>query len=108
MKKSSLVFPLFIIALAALLVTCQSGTERKSTDNQNGQIDTSKNKQPDSTKTNAENKSALADTTSFLIYHVNTKAQSIKLYWKDDKGEIIRSLGNLRRYLAAQNKTLVF
>src|SRR5687767_11056720 len=103
MKKSSLFFPLFIIALAALLVTCQSGTETKSTDNVNAQIDTSQKKQPDSTKTTAENKSSLAehklsDTTTFLIYYVNPKTQPIKLYWKDDKGEIIRSLGNLKRY----------
>ena len=44
----------------------------------------------------------------YISYTVNPKTQHIALYWKNDKGEPLRSLGNLKNYLALQKKRLVF
>lgn len=44
----------------------------------------------------------------YVIYEVNPKEQPIKMYWKDGKGSVIRSLGNLKEVLANRNEKLVF
>ncbi|CAN5864773.1 phosphodiester glycosidase family protein [soil metagenome] len=45
---------------------------------------------------------------NFVSYQVNLKKQDLKLYWKDDKGQPLRSLHNLKSWLETKNKTLVF
>lgn len=44
----------------------------------------------------------------YISYIVDPKTQHLELYWKDDKGNILRSLGNLESYLATRRKRLVF
>ncbi|MDR2223209.1 MAG: phosphodiester glycosidase family protein [Flavobacteriaceae bacterium] len=44
----------------------------------------------------------------YVIYEVNPKEQPIMMYWKDGKGSVIRSLGNLKEVLANRNEKLVF
>jgi len=60
---------------------------------------------------------SLAGITSFSYFQAaddiisftcNPKKQNIDLYWKNDKNEIIGSLGNLNSYLSQKGKTLVF
>jgi uncharacterized protein YigE (DUF2233 family) len=48
------------------------------------------------------------DDDDFITYTVHTKEQNLKLYWKNDKGEIIQSFENLIKFLKKSNKTLVF
>jgi uncharacterized protein YigE (DUF2233 family) len=61
-------------------------------------------------------------TTLLLLYHLATIAQladdhfisytttpsTIALYWKDDRGQPLRSLQNLKQYIEKQEKTLAF
>ena len=44
----------------------------------------------------------------FLTYQVDPKKQHIELFWKDDKGNILKSLGNVKNHAASKNKTLLF
>jgi uncharacterized protein YigE (DUF2233 family) len=44
----------------------------------------------------------------FVSYTVDTKKQDIKFYWKNDTGEIFRSINSLNNWLASKNKNLIF
>jgi len=44
----------------------------------------------------------------FITKIVDPKTEELKLYWKNDKGEVIRSLQNLAAFVEGKNKTLVF
>jgi uncharacterized protein YigE (DUF2233 family) len=46
--------------------------------------------------------------SGILAYRVNPVKQPIKLYWQDDQGQNIRSLQNLKDWLASKNEKLVF
>lgn len=48
------------------------------------------------------------DDNRFISYKVDTKKQDIKLYWKDDKNEIFRSIKNLKLWLEKNKRKLVF
>lgn len=48
------------------------------------------------------------DEKIYLTYTVDPKKQPIELFWKDDKGNILKSLGNVKNYVASKNKTLLF
>ena len=43
-----------------------------------------------------------------LSYTVDTKKQNLQFYWKNDNGEIIGSIKNLRTYVERKNLTLNF
>lgn len=43
-----------------------------------------------------------------LSFTVDLKKQDVKLYWKNDDGEILKSIQNLKSYLAGKNQVLVF
>lgn len=43
-----------------------------------------------------------------LSYTVDTKTQDIQLYWKNDSGEVLKSIQNLKNYVESKNLTLVF
>lgn len=43
-----------------------------------------------------------------VSYVADLQKQQVKLYWKDDKGEILKSIGNLKNYVAGQQQELVF
>ncbi len=45
---------------------------------------------------------------SFVSYVADPNTQDIEFYWKDDKGQILNSIGNLKKYVESQNKSLVF
>lgn len=44
----------------------------------------------------------------FITKIVDPKTEELKLYWKDDKGEIMKSLQGLATYVESKNKSLVF
>lgn len=46
--------------------------------------------------------------SGILSYTVNPKLQNLKLYWKDDKNQVIGSLQNLKSYAEDKNTSLVF
>lgn len=48
------------------------------------------------------------EDTRFISYEVDTKKQAIKLYWKDEKKEIFRSIQNLKLWLDKNKGKLVF
>jgi uncharacterized protein YigE (DUF2233 family) len=48
------------------------------------------------------------DDTGFVSYEVDTRKQDIKLYWKDEKKEIFRSIQNLKLWLDKNKRKLVF
>lgn len=56
---------------------------------------------------NAAYKAELAGNT-FDVYRVANKGRGIQLYWKDNKGKILKSLGNLKAYTAHKGKKLLF
>lgn len=43
-----------------------------------------------------------------LAYTVDTKTQDLQLFWKNDKGEIFKSIQNLKNYVDSKNLTLTF
>ncbi len=43
-----------------------------------------------------------------LTYTVDTRTQDLKLYWKDDKGEPLKSLQHLKTYVESKKLTLTF
>ena len=43
-----------------------------------------------------------------ISYRVNPKLQDVQLYWKNDKGEIFKSIQNLKTYVEDKHKTLLF
>lgn len=45
---------------------------------------------------------------SFLIYHVNPRKTSLRLFWKNQYNEIIGSLVNLKRFVESNGDSLVF
>ncbi|OYU96207.1 MAG: hypothetical protein CFE21_07295 [Bacteroidetes bacterium B1(2017)] len=46
--------------------------------------------------------------SKILSYEVDLKKQDLQLYWKNDAGEIIGSLGNLKTYVESKNRILLF
>lgn len=46
--------------------------------------------------------------TNILTYIVDTKTQDLKLYWKNEQGQNLKSIQNLKTYVESKNKTLVF
>lgn len=53
-------------------------------------------------------KSYINNDKEFLTYIINPKTKNIKLYWKNDKDEILRSIENLKKYIENKNKKLIF
>ncbi|MDU1890543.1 MAG: phosphodiester glycosidase family protein [Dysgonomonas sp.] len=45
---------------------------------------------------------------NIISYIVDPKVQNIDFYWKDDKGDVIGSLENLKLYVESQDKKLLF
>ena len=52
------------------------------------------------------NRNALND--QILAFTVDTKTQDLQLYWKNDKGETLKSIQNLKNYVESKNLTLTF
>jgi uncharacterized protein YigE (DUF2233 family) len=50
----------------------------------------------------------VATEQQFISYTVNPKEETVKLYWKDNKQQIFKSIGNLREWLHNNKKELVF
>ena len=48
------------------------------------------------------------DDNLFVTYEVDIKKSDLKLYWKDDENETFKSIQNLKTWLEAQKRTLVF
>jgi len=44
----------------------------------------------------------------FVIYKVNPQNAPIKLYWKDDKGQLLKNLQALKDYTASKGEDLLF
>ncbi len=51
---------------------------------------------------------AQKDDEVYLSYTADPKKQHIELFWKDDKGNILKNLGNVKTYAESKNKTLLF
>lgn len=45
---------------------------------------------------------------NILAYTVDTKKQDLQLYWKNDNGEMLKSIQNLKNYVESKNLTLTF
>lgn len=45
---------------------------------------------------------------NILSYTVDPAVQDLDLYWKDDQGQILGSLGNLKKYVEGKGQNLVF
>jgi uncharacterized protein YigE (DUF2233 family) len=45
---------------------------------------------------------------AIIGYTVDLKKQNLQLYWKNDKGEILRSIQNLKAHVESNGKTLLF
>lgn len=44
----------------------------------------------------------------FVSYTVDPAKQDLKLYWKNDQGEILKSIQNLKKFVESKDSTLVF
>lgn len=45
---------------------------------------------------------------NILSYTVDPKTQDLQLYWKNDNGETLKSIQNLKTYVESKNSTLIF
>lgn len=43
-----------------------------------------------------------------VAYTVDPKAQDVQFYWKNDKGELLKSIQNLKNYVEQNHQTLLF
>ena len=43
-----------------------------------------------------------------LAYTVNLENQDLKFFWKDDKGENLKTIENLKNYVTSKNQRLIF
>lgn len=48
------------------------------------------------------------DDDTIISYTVDPTKQDIQLYWKNDQGEILKSIQNLKIFVESKNATLVF
>jgi uncharacterized protein YigE (DUF2233 family) len=53
-------------------------------------------------------KSGHKENDSYITYEVDLNKQDLRLYWKDDGGQLFRSIGNLRTWLNGKGKRLLF
>ena len=44
----------------------------------------------------------------FITYKVDVKKCDLKLYWKNDKNELFKSIENLKAWVESQQRRLVF
>jgi len=44
----------------------------------------------------------------YVILEANPKTEHIKFYWKNDSGQAIKSINNLKKYVESKNETLKF
>lgn len=44
----------------------------------------------------------------FVSYNVDPKQKDVRLFWKDDAGNLLRNFSNLQKLVSAKNKNLVF
>ena len=49
-----------------------------------------------------------ADDDTIISYTVDPAKQDIQLYWKNDQGEILKSIQNLKSFVESKNATLAF
>ena len=45
---------------------------------------------------------------NIVSYTVDLKTHDLQLYWKNDRGEVLHSIANLKSYVKRKNKTLLF
>lgn len=43
-----------------------------------------------------------------MIFEADPKIENIQFYWKDDNGNVIKSINNLKRYVESKNENLKF
>jgi uncharacterized protein YigE (DUF2233 family) len=51
---------------------------------------------------------AILENDSFLSFRVNPKKQNLKLYYKDEKGDALGSIENLKKWVESKGQKLVF
>lgn len=44
----------------------------------------------------------------YVIFEANSKTENIKFYWKNDSGQAIKSINNLKKYVESKNENLKF
>jgi len=44
----------------------------------------------------------------YVIFEANPKTENIKFYWKNDSGQVIKSINNLKKYVESKNENLKF
>jgi len=49
-----------------------------------------------------------SDKDKILAYTVDPKTNNLQLYWKNDEGEILKSIQHLKTYVERKNLTLIF
>lgn len=57
---------------------------------------------------NSQSSSKNVLSPQFISYTLNPTTQDLQLYWKNDKGQILRSISNLRTWLTSQHRELLF
>lgn len=53
-------------------------------------------------------KEKIQDENKFVIYQINPKKQTVKLYWKNEQNQILKSIGNLKNEVESGNEKLLF
>lgn len=44
----------------------------------------------------------------FVSYHVDLRKQQLRLYWRDDKGQLFNTIGTLKKWLESKGERLAF
>ena len=54
------------------------------------------------------NKISKNNNLNFITYEVDFKKDKVKLYWKNDSGQVLKNIGNLKYCTLSKNENLVF
>lgn len=97
-------FPIPIVAFLLLCISCSNPTKS------NQQEDMSEEQQERQMKEPIPTSIPLAgmNDTLYVNYAVNPKIANIGLFWKDDSGNILGNIRNLKEYIERKNQQLVF
>lgn len=50
----------------------------------------------------------IKDENNFVLYQADLKKQNVKLYWKNNQNEILKSISNLKNDVESRNEKLIF
>jgi uncharacterized protein YigE (DUF2233 family) len=109
MKDTFLVL-LYTVIIVNGFISCSNSTKQENNAKDSLQVSLTQDSMTiaDTSYATDSYDKAILENDTFLTYRVNPKKQDLKLYYKDDKGNVIGCFENLENWLKSKNQKLVF